>query len=288
MKNGNRFVLFSVSLLFVLFAPSLAQAQKAALGAAPSAQPRRSISPVAPVHSGSGHAATGKPKAASGQHSHTSAKSVDMSKWDPRAFGSILPPAPGPGFEYGYLNGLNGGFGSGDRRRNGAGQNSPGFGSGFYLLTGGGGYADPTEDSSAPAAADTQAQEGTPEQGNDRSNNLSNDQSNDQGPNQEPSQEPNQENDQRQPRYIILQQAPAPRQPESQESAATLTPDEGEFTLVLRNGTSISTAAFTHSNEKFIYISPDGGRRTVAASDVDADATVRVNQERGIPLRLPL
>jgi hypothetical protein len=280
MKNGNRFVLFSVSLLFVLFAPSLAQAQKAALGAAPSAQLRRSPSTAAPVHSGYVHGATGKAKTSSGQHSHTSAKSVDMSKWDPRAFGSILPPAPGPGFEYGYLNGLNGGFGSGDRRRNGAGQNSPGFGSGFYLLTGGGGYADPTEDSSAPAAADTQAQEGTPEQGNDRGNDPSNDQG--------PSQEPNQENDQRQPRYFILQQAPAPQQPESQESAATLTPDEGEFTLVLRDGTSISTAAFTHSNEKFIYISPDGGRHTLAASDVDADATVRVNQERGIPLRLPL
>jgi hypothetical protein len=277
MKNGNRFVLFSALLtLMLLLAPSLARAQKAALGAAPSVQPRRSLSTAAPVHSGSVHGATGKAKTSSGQHSHTSAKAVDMSKWDARAFGNILPPPPGPGFEYGYLNGENPGFGPGDRRRNGAGQNSPGFGSGFYLLTGGGGYAYASDDSSAPAAADTEAQEGTPEQGNDRGN----DQSNDQGPNQE--------NDQRQPRYVILQQAPAPQQPESQESAATLTPDEGEFTLVLRDGTSISTAAFTHSNEKFIYISPDGGRRTVAASDVDADATVRVNQERGIPLRLPL
>jgi hypothetical protein len=272
MIKGNQFALFSASsTLILLLAPSPAQAQKAAPGAVASIQPSRSLSTVAPIHSGSvrsgsGHAATAKPKTSSGQHPHASSKAVDMSKWDPRAFGNFLPPAPGPGFEYGFLNGLNnglnGGFGTGDRRRNGAGQNSPLFGSGFYLLTGGGGYADPSDDSSAPAATDTQAQEGAPEQGND------------------------QNNDQRQ--YIILQQAPAPQQPEAQESAAALSTDQGEFTLVLRDGTSISTAAFTHSNEKFIYISPDGGRRTVAASDVDADATVRVNQERGIPLRLPL
>lgn len=35
------------------------------------------------------------------------------------------------------------------------------------------------------------------------------------------------------------------------------------------------------------YITRDGTRRTLAFSDLDADVTVRVNQERGTPLQLP-
>lgn len=80
--------------------------------------------------------------------------------------------------------------------------------------------------------------------------------------------------------------APAPEQP-AQEASEPL-PDEGEFTLVLRDGTHIEAAAFTHRGDSIVYITPAGNRRSLAASDLDAGATVRVNQERGTPLQLPL
>jgi hypothetical protein len=80
--------------------------------------------------------------------------------------------------------------------------------------------------------------------------------------------------------------APAVEQP-AQEAAEPL-PDEGEFTLVLRDGTHIEAAAFTHRGNSIVYITPSGNRRTMSAGDLDAGATVRVNQERGTPLQVPL
>lgn len=77
-----------------------------------------------------------------------------------------------------------------------------------------------------------------------------------------------------------------PFTPESEASAPL--PDEGEFTLVLHNGTQIEAVAFTHVNDKIVYITPAGGRRTVAVAEVDSNATERVNQDRGTPLQLPL
>lgn len=92
---------------------------------------------------------------------------------------------------------------------------------------------------------------------------------------------------------IIVQQpaqqvaaAPAAEQP-AQEASEPLA-DEGEFTLVLRDGTHIEAAAFMHRGDSIVYITPSGNRRSLAAGDLDAGATVRVNQERGTPLQLPL
>jgi hypothetical protein len=92
-------------------------------------------------------------------------------------------------------------------------------------------------------------------------------------------------------------QQPAPQQeqtaseetyePAPTEAAAPL-PDEGEFTLVLRDGKQFQAAAFTRMNDKIIYITPEGGRRSVAVADLDANATLRINQEHGTPLQLPL
>jgi hypothetical protein len=72
-----------------------------------------------------------------------------------------------------------------------------------------------------------------------------------------------------------------------QEAQAPL-PDEGEFTLVMTDGTWIQAVAFTHSNDKIVYITAAGSRYTIAASELDADSTLRVNQERGTPLQSPL
>ena len=65
-------------------------------------------------------------------------------------------------------------------------------------------------------------------------------------------------------------------------------PDEGPFTLVLNDGSRIDAVAFTHSNDTIVYITTDGGRRTIAANEVDSGSTLRVNQERGTPLQSPL
>jgi len=95
-----------------------------------------------------------------------------------------------------------------------------------------------------------------------------------------------------QPQIIVLQQAPAQQaaQPSGNEASAANAeiPDEGQFTLILRDGRQIEAVAFTHMNDKIVYITTDGGRRTIRASDLDADATVRVNEERGTPMQLPL
>jgi hypothetical protein len=96
-----------------------------------------------------------------------------------------------------------------------------------------------------------------------------------------------------QPMIIVQQAAPqqvaeqSPVEYAPQEAVAPL-PDEGEFTLVLRNGKQLQAAAFTRMSDKIVYITPEGGRRTVAVGDLDSDATQRVNQERGVPLQLSL
>jgi len=73
---------------------------------------------------------------------------------------------------------------------------------------------------------------------------------------------------------------------EAPESASL--PDVGEFTLVLRNGSRIQAVAFTRRDDKIIYITPSGGRRILAVSDLDTDSTERTNQENGTPLQLSL
>ena len=93
-----------------------------------------------------------------------------------------------------------------------------------------------------------------------------------------------------QPQIIVLQQASAAGQtasPSAQENiGASSLRDEGMFTIVLRNGTQIQAAAFTRLNGKIIYITPDGARRAISNDEIDSDATLRLNQERGIPVSL--
>ena len=63
-------------------------------------------------------------------------------------------------------------------------------------------------------------------------------------------------------------------------------PDVGSFTLVLHDGKQIQAVAFSRIKDRIAYITPDGARRTIEAVDLDSDATVRVNQDRGTPLEL--
>ena len=64
-------------------------------------------------------------------------------------------------------------------------------------------------------------------------------------------------------------------------------PDVGSFTLVTRSGFRLDAVAFTRSNDRLVYITPDGGRRTIAMRDLDVDSTQRLNQELGTPIEIP-
>jgi len=128
-------------------------------------------------------------------------------------------------------------------------------GGGYYLFDGGGAYAYPYP------AEPSEAESSVPQQ-----------------------------QQQQQPQVIVVQQAPAQS---TQSSAAAQTPepplpDAGQFTLVLHNGTQIEAVAFTQMKDRIVYITRDGSRRSLPLSDLDADATVRLNQERGTPLQLSL
>jgi hypothetical protein len=81
----------------------------------------------------------------------------------------------------------------------------------------------------------------------------------------------------------------APRAPEHQEAEQQEPlPDVGTLTLVLRDGSRLDVVAFTMTQGQVIYITPEGRRLSIAAEIFDADATQRVNQERGTPMQLPL
>jgi len=81
----------------------------------------------------------------------------------------------------------------------------------------------------------------------------------------------------------------APRSPELQEAEQQEPlPDVGTLTLVLRDGSRLDVVAFTMTQGQVIYITPEGRRLSIAAEIFDADATQRVNQERGTPMQLPL
>jgi hypothetical protein len=65
-------------------------------------------------------------------------------------------------------------------------------------------------------------------------------------------------------------------------------PDVGTLTLVLRDGSRLDVVAFTMTQGQVVYITPEGRRLTISAEIFDADATQRLNQERGTPMQLPL
>lgn len=177
----------------------------------------------------------------------------------------LLDPVPPPGFDYQYLSAIDSDLAvkalidpvtewrvaEAERTLRATG----GFaGSSFYLLDGGGYYL--------------------PEQSDEV----------DQSQQPQASQQP-------QPQIIVLQQAPPAQpaaEPASEAAPAQPVPDVGQFILVLHNGTRIQAVAFTNSNGEIVYITADGNRRTIALSDLDSATTVRVNEERGTPLELPL
>ena len=75
--------------------------------------------------------------------------------------------------------------------------------------------------------------------------------------------------------------------PDAESGPVAPIPDVGSFTLVTRGGFRLDAVAFTRSNDRLVYITPDGGRRTIAMRDLDVDSTQRLNQELGTPIEIP-
>ncbi len=170
----------------------------------------------------------------------------------------LLNPVPPYGFDYQYLNAVDSDLAekaaidpaTQNALREASRLGCAGVGTGGYILWGGG-YAAPQEVEEEPAEAPAQ------------------------------------------PQVIVVQVPTAAAQPAAQPVPATEDteaplPDEPQFVLVMRDGTQLQTEAFTRSANEIIYITPDGARRTIALSDLDKDATIRVNSERGTELQLSL
>jgi hypothetical protein len=81
-----------------------------------------------------------------------------------------------------------------------------------------------------------------------------------------------------------------PTRAEPQPTVAESAPleDVGQFVLVLRSGSQIEAVAFTRAKDRIIYVTANGFRHTLALTDLDPDATIRINEERGTPLAIPL
>jgi hypothetical protein len=213
---------------------------------------------------------------------------------DPISLQQLLDPYPAYGFDFEHLNAINRDLdlkafidpatqvriATAERRL----RHSPrvGTGSGFYVLDGGGAYGLP-DDSSGDLNADQGEAAGQPQPGDDQA-----------AEGQQPRQSQGARGTQRAEQPIIVIQQAA-QQPAGESNGAVEAPEDvaplrdvGEFTLVTRDGMEIKAVAFTRVKDKIVYITSEGARYTLALRDLDSDETVRVNQERGTPLQLPL
>jgi hypothetical protein len=269
MMTNHRFQLFAIAFgISSLLGAGAAQAQRAATAAAPhfSAMRARPLSMSGPtVTRARSRGSSTVPRRAPSQVSSNDF----FGGGSFFSVGDLLNPYPPPGFDFGFLNAMNQDLGikavidpATEWRLAVAEQvlRSTGFaGSGYYLLNGGGAYAAPVESEEGETEAEQPAQQAP----------------------QQPAQ---------QPQVIVVQAPPtsapsvAAAQPTPEESAPL--PDVGQFVLVLRNGTHIQAVAFTRKNDRIVYITADGLRRTVALADVDTQSTVRINEERGTPIQL--
>ena len=200
-------------------------------------------------------------------HFNTATNSFESSDGSFVSLQDLLNPVPGLGFDYHHLSVINQDLPIkalidpvtelklAEARRFLRGSRFAGPG---YFILDGGAYYPVSDDSGSTEAGPAPAD-------------------------QPPAQQP--------PQVIVLQAPPAQSEadnsPAQTEEEAPL-PDVGQFTLVLQNGKQLQAVAFTRMNDQIVYITADGNRRTIAAADLNTDATVRINEERGTPLQLPL
>ena len=164
---------------------------------------------------------------------------------------------PGLGFDYPHLAAVSGGLNNSSRNHFGHGRN---FGQGSYVPILFGGY---------PYYYDS----------------MDYDQS--------------QQQEQPQPQVVVVQQpVPAGTAQQDAYSGNDSTPvsslttsaapvrDVGEFILVRRDGRVLFASAFSVVGAQLRYVTPEGIRRTVSMTDMDADATQEMNEARGTTVRL--
>lgn len=98
-----------------------------------------------------------------------------------------------------------------------------------------------------------------------------------------------------QPQIIVIQQPPPAPQSEVDTEADTgnpsavpaeaprelPVPDVGNFILVRRDGRILFASVFSVVGSELQYVTPEGIRRTMELSDLDADATQQMNEARG-------
>lgn len=239
----------------------------------PSAAPRVAAlrSRPAAAHAVAAHAPASRRNALAAQgapvHFNAATNSFESSNGAPVSLEELLHPVPGLGFNYHHLSVINQDLGIkalidpatewkiAEARR--VLRGSRFSGPGFYILDGGSYYpvSDDSTDALAPAAdSDPSAQ-------------------------------------QQQPQVVVVQAPPSEQAGENssaQERSEDQIPDVGQFTLVLRNGRQLEAVAFSHVNDDIVYITTDGSRRSFPVTDLNSDATVQINVERGTPLQLPL
>jgi hypothetical protein len=258
-----------VSAVAVIAAAPINAQQRMALSAAPRAAAIRSR-PAAAHAVGARTPAprrTASPAQGPSVHFNVATNSFESSNGTPVSFEQLLHPVPGLGFDYHHLSVINQDLGIkalidpatewriAEARR--VLHGSRFSGPGFYILDGGSYYpvSDDSSDATAPTAdSDPSAQ-------------------------------------QQQPQVIVVQAPPSQQADENsstQEPSEEPIPDVGQFTLVLRNGRQLEAVAFSHVNDEIVYITTDGSRRSFPATDLNSDATVQINVERGTPLQLPL
>lgn len=76
---------------------------------------------------------------------------------------------------------------------------------------------------------------------------------------------------------------PGPAQPPTSDAPS----GPNEYVLMRRDGTVLLANAFTVESGQVTYITPEGGRHKVDLSDLDVDATRKMNEERGTNISLP-
>lgn len=113
------------------------------------------------------------------------------------------------------------------------------------------------------------------------------------------SQQPTVQQTQPQPQIIVIQQpVPAQQNLDSANDSGNLSvpppapqvdaqvPDIGDFILVRRDGRVLFASVFSVVGTQLLYVTPEGIRRTLAMSDLDAGATQEMNEARGTTVQI--
>ena len=107
-------------------------------------------------------------------------------------------------------------------------------------------------------------------------------------PGQPAAEQTSQPQAQQQPQIVVVQAPNAQQAQSTSDASEEQLPDVGQFVLVLRNGSKLQAVAFTHMNDRIVYITTDGSKRSIAVADLNSEATIQQNEERGTPLQLSL